>query len=102
MKTNAELTELGQVLFDAGAKSERSRIIQIIESMKKEHTPGLAYQSDIEAGFTIFGWNNALSEIKSKLQEKSYQWNEDMKEENVPCGVKPGPCTIPIDGVCGH
>ena len=66
MKTNAELTKLGQVLFDAGVKSERQRIEKIIDDMKwidEKH------KSEIEE--RIFGYNEALESLKSKLNEVS-------------------------------
>lgn len=40
----------------------------------------------------------AINQMPPDLQSAYYAQHP----LDIPCGVKPGPCTVPIDGVCGH
>lgn len=59
MESKAELTQLGQVLFDAGAKAERSRIRKLVEEKKVRR-----WEIDPPSGI---GYNRACDDILKLL-----------------------------------
>lgn len=65
-KEEAEMNNAIHARDEKVRQIERSRIIQIIEETKKQRTLN---QSKLDAA-EVFGWNQSLESLKSKLQEK--------------------------------